>query len=181
MQEYLKLIGVKWHAIWIASLIRSMLIYTAISVLITVLTKIQMEANSKLNGQIQYKSVLAKTDFTIILGLLLVYSMQVSMFNLLVSQFFNSREFYLLNFKKKIIYQEKFSQSKAFNAKIFSLVLWMFSSVNLYDGAPAFVKYFLCMFPNLAVTFGIQVIFQFERSGNYMVKQIIETLLNFNQ
>lgn len=89
MKEYLKLIGVRWQAIWIASWIRSMIFYLLLSLLIAVFTKIQLEPNSN-NFRLLNKQILMKTDFMIIFSLLFVYSIQVSIFNLLVAQFFNS-------------------------------------------------------------------------------------------
>lgn len=91
MKEYLKLIGVKWQAIWIASWIRSMIFYLLLSLLIAVFTKIQLEPNSN-NFRLLKKQILMKTDFMVIFSLLFVYSIQVSIFNLLVAQFFNSRK-----------------------------------------------------------------------------------------
>lgn len=40
----------------------------------------------------------------------------------------------------------------------------MASGINFYDGLPASFKYFLCILPNPALNFALQVIFQYERS-----------------
>jgi hypothetical protein len=45
----------------------------------------------------------------------------------------------------------------------------MFTSINFYNSLPAVLKYFLCLFPNLAFSFAMQVIFQFERSSKYIL------------
>ncbi len=45
----------------------------------------------------------------------------------------------------------------------------MFTSINFYNSLPAILKYFLCLFPNLAFSFAMQVIFQFERSSKYIL------------
>jgi hypothetical protein len=91
MKEYLKLIGVRWQAIWIASWIRSMIFYFLLSLLIAVFTKITWAPNSN-NFRLMDKQILMKTDFAVIFSLLFVYSIQVSIFNLLMAQFFNSRK-----------------------------------------------------------------------------------------
>ncbi len=46
------------------------------------------------------------------------------------------------------------------------MVLWGITIVNFYDNLPSSVfKYFFCCLPNLSLNFGVQVIFQYERSG----------------
>jgi hypothetical protein len=50
-------------------------------------------------------------------------------------------------------------------AKLFSIIFWLVTAVNFYDNtSPSNIKYLLCLFPNLALQFAIQVMFQYERS-----------------
>jgi predicted PurR-regulated permease PerM len=86
-KEYLKLIGVRWEAIWLASWIRSIIRYIFLSILIAIITKIEMDPSIK-HYRFAQKKILQNTHFLVILSLLLVYSMQVSIFVLLVAQFF---------------------------------------------------------------------------------------------
>lgn len=56
--------------------------------------------------------------------------------------------------------------SKAFDAKVSVLILWIGTTINFYNYLPTPVlKYLLCIFPNMGLQFGFQVIFQYERSG----------------
>ncbi len=96
MKEYLKLIGVKWQAIWIASWIRSMIYYAILSLLIATFAKITLPPNSA-NFRLLDKAILANTEFMVILSLLIIYSVQVAVFNLLLAQFFSSRKLFLFH------------------------------------------------------------------------------------
>jgi len=41
---------------------------------------------------------------------------------------------------------------------------WLASGINFYDAMPTSFKYFICVLPNPALNFALQVIFQYERS-----------------
>ena len=44
--------------------------------------------------------------------------------------------------------------------------IWIGTSINFYKELPSPVlKYLFCVFPNLALNFGFEVMFQYERSG----------------
>ena len=57
------------------------------------------------------------------------------------------------------------------------MVLWMFTAINFYNTLPSTLKYLLCFFPNLAFSFGLQVIFQYERSDKELTfRQLYDNL-----
>lgn len=59
----------------------------------------------------------------------------------------------------------------AFIAKICSIIVWLLTAINFYDNLPSSnYKYLFCVFPNSALNFAFQVIFQYERSGELVVK-----------
>lgn len=92
MKGYLKLNGVKWQAIWIATWIRSMIFYTIFSIFIVILTKVEWNSGYPFMTSYKNKAVFMNTHFMVVFSLLFVYSIQVSIFNLLMTQFFSSRE-----------------------------------------------------------------------------------------
>ena len=46
-----------------------------------------------------------------------------------------------------------------------AIVIWFASGINFYDSMPSNIKYVFCFLPNPALTFAIQIILQFEKSG----------------
>ena len=104
MKGYLKLNGVKWQAIWIATWIRSMVFYTLFSIIAVIITKVEWHSGYEFLANYKMKAVFMNTQFMVVLSLLFVYSVQVSIFNLLMTQFFSSRRFlkyvYLLYFQE---------------------------------------------------------------------------------
>ena len=66
----------------------------------------------------------------------------------------------------KIFYFNFFFNFKAFSSKLITFFLWIGTSINFYNELPSPVlKYLFCVFPNLALNFGFEVMFQYERSG----------------
>ena len=95
LKEYLKLVGIKWYAIWISWWIRNIFIFLILSVTVTILSRIVLRPtnNSPLFAE---KAVLMSTDPLILLLLLLTYSVQVCSFIILFSQFFKKRNYIIL-------------------------------------------------------------------------------------
>nr|APD26547.1 ATP-binding cassette transporter subfamily A member 3-like X1 protein [Brachionus koreanus] len=155
MKEYLKLVGIKWYAIYASWFIRNISIYLILSIVISIICKIYLGPNSD-NQLVTSRAIFTHTNFTIILIVLLVYSVQVVSFTLLLSQFF----------------------SKPFNAKVILLVIWIFSIVNFYDEIPtSVIKYLFTVFPNLGLLFSFQVLFQFERSSkDFNIAQLFDNI-----
>ena len=54
----------------------------------------------------------------------------------------------------------------AFVAKIVTIIIWILTAIQFNSTMATGAKYFLCMFPNCAIVYAFEVIFQFERSGN---------------
>jgi hypothetical protein len=89
LKEYLKLIGIKYYAMWFTWWIRSIFIYLIISFYVTIITRILFPANTSKNPFIKDKSVFMNTNAFIFLLFLLAYSVQVATFTILVSQLFS--------------------------------------------------------------------------------------------
>jgi hypothetical protein len=45
-----------------------------------------------------------------------------------------------------------------------SILLWLFTMVNLYNSTAVWFKYLLCISPNLALSFCMETVLQYERS-----------------
>nr|UOU03314.1 ATP-binding cassette subfamily A3-like 1 [Brachionus rubens] len=155
MKEYLKLVGIKWYAIYISWWIRNIIICSILSIVITITCKVFLTPNSN-NPLLAPRAVFTNTNSIIVLIVLLVYSVQVVSFTLLLSQFF----------------------STAFNAKVVLLIIWILTSVNFYDEIPtSVVKYLFSVFPNLGLVFSFQVLFQFERSSRaFNIPQLFDNI-----
>ncbi|CAF0854082.1 unnamed protein product [Brachionus calyciflorus] len=155
MKEYLKLVGVKWYAIYVSWWIRNIIIYSILSLIISIICKIYLSPNSN-NPLLASRAIFTNTNFIIIFSILLVYSVQVVSFTLLLSQFF----------------------STPFNAKVVLLIIWIFSVVNFYDEIPtSVVKYLFAVMPNLGLVFSFQVLFQYERSSEtFNIAQLFDNI-----
>ncbi|CAF0703608.1 unnamed protein product [Brachionus calyciflorus] len=144
MKEYLKLVGIKSSAMWITWLIRLIIPYLILSVLFTIICSAKLNPRLKNDDSLTKKAVFYHTNFFVGFSVFFVYSIQVAMFTLLIGQIF----------------------SKTFIAKTFTIIFWLITLINFYDNLPSSsIKYLFCLFPNTALIFAFQVIFQFERSG----------------
>nr|QUF59430.1 ATP-binding cassette transporter Abca3-like2 [Brachionus angularis] len=144
MKEYLKLVGIKWYVMWITWIIRSLIPYMILSLLFAIVTAIKFNPRIKDDSSLTKKAVFYHTNFFVGFSLFFVYSIQVAMFTLLLGQIF----------------------SKTFIAKTITIILWLLTVINFYDNLPSSgIKYIFCMFPNAALIFAFQAIFQFERSS----------------
>lgn len=104
LKEYLKLIGIKYYAMWFTWWIRSIVVYLIISIYVTVITRILFAANTSKNPFITEKSVFMNTNAFIFFLFLLTYSIQVATFTILISQLF-SKSMFLLFLLSIILYQ----------------------------------------------------------------------------
>lgn len=98
MKEYLKLVGIKWYAFPISIFIHSFSFYTIVSALITIATKVKLPP-ANINGTLYYdKALFEYTEPMIVFSVLFIYSIQLSLFTILLAQFFSKRM--LLSFLK---------------------------------------------------------------------------------
>lgn len=74
-----------------SSFLRSFLVYFILSNLITAIGSIHLKAKRNDPDLIE-KALFSNTHFTIVFTTLLVYSIQVSLFTLVISQFFDKRK-----------------------------------------------------------------------------------------
>jgi hypothetical protein len=99
MKEYLKLVGIKWYVIWLTWFLRSIVIYTIISVLISSIGLIPIPASQYTNSTRSYvaRQLFTFTNFGITLLTLFIYSIQTSAFTILMSQIFSKRNVFFFN------------------------------------------------------------------------------------
>ena len=64
--------------------------------------------------------------------------------------------------------------------KVVSILLWIATAINLYDSlSQSAIKYPLCIFPNMGLTFALQTINQFERSSKVLgIAQLYTNIFN---
>ena len=87
MKEYLKLVGIKWYSIWIAWIIRSFLPYLILTLLLSIISIVTFSGRESGTPS---KAVFGVTNYFIILSCYFVYSVQVTMFTLLMGQIFSN-------------------------------------------------------------------------------------------
>ncbi len=90
-KEYLRLVGIKSQAFWITWWLRLIANFILISILITIVTKISLSANSVAYRLLPEKIILEQTSSYLVFLFLCAYSTQVSTFVLLLAQLFNKR------------------------------------------------------------------------------------------
>jgi len=91
-KEYLKIVGVKSWVYWLSFTVRSLIIYTILSILVTVIGVIEMSPRLSSNELYFKKSLFTYTSFYIIFLTCFFYSVQVTLITLLIAQFFNKRK-----------------------------------------------------------------------------------------
>ena len=93
MKEYLKLIGVKWYTIWLSWFLRIFLVYFLLSFVLSIIGAIEFSSEDRDEFNKTFsRALFSKTDFSVILSTLIVYSIQSAAFVILVSQFFKKRK-----------------------------------------------------------------------------------------
>nr|QUF59431.1 ATP-binding cassette transporter Abca3-like3 [Brachionus angularis] len=155
MKEYLKIIGIRSNIYWISSILRSFFIYFILTILITIIGYIKLNPKRS-DSRLLSKSLFKNTHFTVIFASLFIYSIQTSIFTLLLSQFF----------------------TRPFMAKLLSILIWLLTSINFYNYLMlSGLKYILCFFPNVGLIHIFQIINQYERS-NYMKLDFMKIFSN---
>ena len=99
VKEYLRLVGIKWQAVWITWLMRSFIPYVILSLIITIFGVIQMNPRLISSSSVNYtkKAIFMNTNFFVVFCTFVVYSFQTAVFTLLMGQFFSKRESDTLN------------------------------------------------------------------------------------
>ncbi|CAF0946948.1 unnamed protein product [Brachionus calyciflorus] len=142
MTEYLKIVGIKGHVYWFSCFLRSFIIYIILSLLVSYFCFFEISPKRD-DPRLATKVLLKHTSFSVVIISMIIYSLHTSIFTLFMSQFF----------------------IKPLIAKIVVLLMWLITSVNFYnDLNTMWIKYLICVFPNVGLTFIFQIIFQFERS-----------------
>ena len=102
MKEYLKLVGIKWYTIWITWFLRSFLLYTVITLILSGILKAKLKP--RLSGN-EYgeKAFLMTTEWFVGFSLFFIYSIQTSMFTLLLGQIFSQS--LLFNYNNLIVFR----------------------------------------------------------------------------
>ena len=95
----MKLVGIKWYAIWFTLWLRSLVVFIPLSLVIASFSTIVLQPNSSNNFLFAEKALLKNTNFFLFLIFLLTYSLQVSTFILFISQFFSKSNYYCIFFK----------------------------------------------------------------------------------
>jgi hypothetical protein len=98
MKEYLKLMGIKWYSIWIAWIIRMFIPYLILTFVLSIVCVLPFSARSPSSSTTQQTStkyIFQYTAYYICLLTFLVYSIQVTMFGLLLGQIFSNCKKYL--------------------------------------------------------------------------------------
>ena len=95
MKEYLKMVGIKWYAIWITWLIRILIPYMILSLLISLIAIAKLPSRVKTDTSLVDKAIFLNTNFFIGFSTFFVYSIQTSLFIILLGQIFSKSE--LLN------------------------------------------------------------------------------------
>jgi hypothetical protein len=97
MKEYLKLVGIKFHVIWLTWFIRIFLVYFLISIVLAIFGVIRIHKTNEYNNYVS-KGLFRTTSFFVILISFTVYSIQSAAFIVLMAQFFKKRKkFIFLN------------------------------------------------------------------------------------
>nr|QUF59432.1 ATP-binding cassette transporter Abca3-like4 [Brachionus angularis] len=157
MKEYLRLVGVDPLVIWLCWMLRSYVIYLLISTVVTITSTIKFDYKKSQSDFLKKKSLFLYTDSWIIFMTCNVYSIQVTSLSLLIGQIFN----------------------RTFPAKTLSIVLWFITLINFFNSYSSVFKYFFSIFPNSALNFAIQIIYQYERSGKKLnLFNLYKNLLN---
>ena len=175
IQEYLKLVGIKWYVIWFTWFMRSFVIYLVLSLLLSIVTKLTLKP--RLSGSLYGdKGVFLNTQWFLIFSVFIVYSVQTSMFTLLMGQIFSKSKIAHSHFSSSnlvisnFIYliMHKNNAKLAFIAKVIVIIFWVFTVIDFYSTMAIGTKYFICFIPNAALQQIITVIFQYERSCEHL-------------
>jgi hypothetical protein len=166
----LKIAGIKWYCYWLSNMARSFLVYFFLSILVTIIGSIELNPRTSLDPNYSKKSLFEYTHFTVVLTTCLIYSIQSTLFTLLIAQMFSKRKRlkkYICLLLRLFLYNNPFKIALA--AKLAAIIIWLITAINFYDNLPtSSLKYLFCVFPNAALNFAFQVILQYERSGLFI-------------
>jgi hypothetical protein len=90
IQEYLKLLGIRWYVILFTWWLRSLVVFLLLSLVVASFVKIVIQTNQSNTFLFADKAILKNTDFFLFLAFLLAYSLQCSTFILFFSQLFST-------------------------------------------------------------------------------------------
>jgi hypothetical protein len=80
--------GIKWYVIWINWLVRSLIPYMVLTLIISLLAIIKMNARVESENATK-KAIFMYTNFFVGFSLLFIYSIQTAMFTLMLGQIFS--------------------------------------------------------------------------------------------
>lgn len=87
--------------IWLTWFIRSLVVYTVLSLLISIIGIVPVSPRSSANTTLTYvnRYIFQTTSFGVIFMTFFVYSLQVSMFTILMAQIFSKCEYSFFSYK----------------------------------------------------------------------------------
>ncbi len=78
--------------IWLTWFLRILLPFLALSLLLAIITKIEMNPRVRDDASLEKKAVFKQAQFFVVFSILFVYSLQSSMFCILLGQIFSKRK-----------------------------------------------------------------------------------------
>ncbi len=148
------------NLVWVT---RSMLIYFVLIGVVTGLSMLVFPSTGFRSNSVS-RRLFNYTNWTVIWTILFVYSIQVSAFSVLFGQFFKRRKREKKHISSLILFI--YFVFIALLAKLFGFIVWVLTFIDYYPGVPVGVRYFLCLFPNAALLFCLEVVLQYERKSN---------------
>ena len=103
MKEYLKMVGIKWYVIWITWLIRILIPYMILSLLISIIAIAKLPPREKTNSNLTDKAIFLNTNFFVGFSTFFVYSIQTSLFIILLGQIFSKSKLFGKNIKPNYV------------------------------------------------------------------------------
>ena len=93
MKEYLKMVGIKWYVIWITWLIRILIPYMILSLLLSIIVIAQLSPRVMSPSSAPTKAIFLYTNWFVGFSTFFVYSIQTSLFIILLGQIFSKSYF----------------------------------------------------------------------------------------
>lgn len=138
VKEYLKIIGGKSFVLTICWIFKSYLIYLLL--VASLFTYIIKRTYTNNRDKIEY---LPQTCAAVLFLTIHTFALQINSLAILVGQVFN----------------------KQFTAKTVSIFAWLATLINIFSNFVYPLKHLLAIFPNIALYFCFETIYQFSRSG----------------
>ena len=103
IKPLIRILGIKWYAIWITWFLRSFLIYVVITIILSLIMGASIKPRLSDSGSIRYsnKAILYTTNGFVGFSLFFIYSIQVSIFTLLLGQIFSKSILFFFNIRNK--------------------------------------------------------------------------------